>query len=105
MPKPRAAEKKQWLKMAFEELAKVGLTGVGAAGLMKVEDLSILEEMARSKELDIRVSAMVECDVKNSFCAEEIEGLELARRPEGIDGGMLQYAIYFLPNGFTKYCG
>jgi predicted amidohydrolase YtcJ len=77
-PKPDVAQKSRWFRTAMAELNKVGITGVGDAG-MRPEDVKILELMADKDQLNIRISVMLECAERNTFCPEETQGLNLVK--------------------------
>lgn len=88
-PKPDVAQKTRWFRKAMEELNKVGIVGVGDAG-MRPEDVQILESLAESGELSIRISVMLECAERNIFCPEETEALKLVNEKAlGSDALML----------------
>ncbi|KAL2065671.1 hypothetical protein VTL71DRAFT_3341 [Oculimacula yallundae] len=89
-PKPDIAQKTRWFKTAITELNKVGIIGVGDAG-MRPEDVSILEALAEKGELDIRINVMLECPERNTYCADEVKDLKLIDVPakEGMGGSTL----------------
>ncbi|KAH8601773.1 amidohydrolase family-domain-containing protein [Bisporella sp. PMI_857] len=84
-PKPDNSQKIRWFKTAMAELTKVGITGVGDAG-MRPDDIKILEGMAVKKELPLRVNVMLECPERNSFCPQHIWDLKLIRSGNGREG-------------------
>ena len=75
-PKPDDAQKVRWFKAAMSELNKLGITGVGDAG-MRPADILILESIALKKELTLRINVMLECQERNTFCPSEIWHLKL----------------------------
>ena len=87
-PKPDVVQKSRWFKTAMRELNKVGIVGVGDAG-MRPDDISILESMAEDGELSIRVNVMVECAERNTYCPDEIQGLKLLTSKEGLEANTL----------------
>jgi predicted amidohydrolase YtcJ len=87
-PKPDVAQKTRWFKTAMGELNKVGIVGVGDAG-MRPDDVSILEAMAENGELSIRINVMVECAERNTYCPDEIQGLKLLNSKEGLGANTL----------------
>ncbi|TVY68865.1 putative amidohydrolase, partial [Lachnellula suecica] len=87
-PKPDVAQKTRWFKTAMAELNKVGIVGAGDAG-MRPEDVQILEGMAGSGELTIRINVMLECAERNTFCPEETKILKLLNEPKSLGGNML----------------
>ena len=82
-PKPDVAQKTRWFQTAINELNKVGIVGVGDAG-MRPEDVSILESMAEKGELSIRVNVMLECAERNTWCPDELHGLRLLKSEDGL---------------------
>ena len=90
-PKPDKAQKIRWFKAAMAELNKVGIVGVGDAG-MRPQDIKILEELALKKELTLRINVMTECPERNTFCPDEVRDLKLIQSGnmrEGIAGSTL----------------
>lgn len=82
-PKPDVAQKTRWFQTAMNELNKVGIVGVGDAG-MRPEDVSILESMAEKGELSIRINVMLECAERNTWCPDELQGLRLLKSEDGL---------------------
>lgn len=82
-PKPDILQKRRWLTTAMVELNKVGIIGVGDAG-MRPDDVLILESMAERGELTIRINVMLECLERNTYCPEEMQKLKLLESPDGI---------------------
>jgi predicted amidohydrolase YtcJ len=87
-PKPDTAQKTRWFKAAMHELNKVGIVGVGDAG-MRADDVSILESMAEKQELSIRINVMLECAERNTYCPSETRGLKLLDFPAGLGSSNL----------------
>lgn len=87
-PKPDVSRKTRWFRSAMAELNRVGIIGVGDAG-MRPDDVSILETMAEKDELSIRVNVMLECAERNTFCPEETRNLKLLNSPNGLGGNTL----------------
>ena len=87
-PKPDVSQKTRWFQTAMKELSKVGITGVGDAG-MRPDDVSILESMAEKGELSIRINVMLECVDRNTYCPEEIKDLKLLKTKEGLGANTL----------------
>ncbi|KAI9050522.1 hypothetical protein LZ554_005683 [Drepanopeziza brunnea f. sp. 'monogermtubi'] len=75
-PKPDVAQKTRWFKTALAELNRVGIVGVGDAG-MRPDDVAILEGLAEKGELTLRINVMLECAERNTFCPDETKGLNL----------------------------
>lgn len=87
-PKPDVEKKTRWFKKAMAELNKVGIVGMGDAG-MRPDDIRILEEMAKKGELTVRMNVMLECLIRNTYCPDDIAGVELFKNPRGIADDML----------------
>ena len=87
-PKPNVERKTRWVQAAMTELNKVGIVGVGNAG-MRPEDIAILESMAERQELSIRINVMFECPERNTFCPDELQGLKLLNAPNELGGQTL----------------
>ncbi|KAH9206251.1 amidohydrolase family-domain-containing protein [Leptodontidium sp. 2 PMI_412] len=89
-PKPDVAQKTRWFKTALAELNKVGIIGVGDAG-MRPEDVAILETLAEKGELTLRINVMLECAERNTYCPDETQDLKLLDAPaaEGMGGSTL----------------
>lgn len=62
--------KVQWLQNAMKELLKVGIVGVGDAG-MRQTDIKAYQKMLGHDEMLIRVRVMLECKERNTFCPKE----------------------------------
>jgi predicted amidohydrolase YtcJ len=87
-PKPDVGQRTRWFRTAMAELNRVGIVGVGDAG-MRPCDVQILESMAESGELTLRVNVMLECARRNSYCPEEVQGLKILEPSESIGANML----------------
>ena len=87
-PKPDVAQKTRWFQTAMRELNKVGIVGVSDAG-MRPDDVSVLESMAEKGELSIRISVMLECTERNTYCPEETRGLKLMTSKKGLGASTL----------------
>ncbi|KIN07713.1 hypothetical protein OIDMADRAFT_99766 [Oidiodendron maius Zn] len=87
-PKPNVEQKSRWVETAMSELNKVGIVGVGDAG-MRPDDIAILELMAENQQLTIRINVMVECKKRNTFCPKELQGMKLLNAPNGLRNQML----------------
>lgn len=86
-PKPDVAQKTRWFKTAMAELNKVGIVGAGDAG-MRADDVEILQGMAERGEMEVRVNVMLECKERNTFCIEEVKGLDVVKE-KTVGGNML----------------
>ena len=87
-PKPDVAQKTRWFRTAMRGLNKVGIVGVGDAG-MRPDDVAILERMAESGELDIRINVMLECAERNTYCPEQTKNLKILHSPDGLGASTL----------------
>jgi predicted amidohydrolase YtcJ len=87
-PKPDVAQKTRWFRIAMRELNKVGIIGVGDAG-MRPDDVVILESMAENDELSIRVNVMLECPERNTYCPEDTKSLKILDSPDRFGGNTL----------------
>jgi len=70
-PKPTKARKTEFIKTAMAELNKHGIVGMHDAGVVPA-DLELYEELANDPDWTVRVNAMIECDVRNTFCPEAV---------------------------------
>ncbi|KAL3425521.1 amidohydrolase [Phlyctema vagabunda] len=75
-PKPTIEDKTRWFRTAMSELNKVGIVGVGDAG-MRPTDVQILESMAEEGELTIRINVMLECPERNTYCPDDTKDLKI----------------------------
>ena len=87
-PKPDTAQKTRWFKTALAELNRVGIVGVGDAG-MRSDNVAILEHMAEKGELTMRINVMLECMERNTYCPDETRNLQLLDKSDGLRGSML----------------
>ncbi|KAH8655048.1 amidohydrolase family-domain-containing protein [Tricladium varicosporioides] len=87
-PKPDVARKTRWFKTAMRELNKIGIIGIGDAG-MRPDDVAILEGMAEKGEMNLRINVMLECAERNTYCPGETKNLRLLDHPKGMGGSML----------------
>lgn len=69
-PKPSQVQKSRWAKTAMTELNKLGIVGVGDAG-MRQNDVKIFQRFLESGTMTLRVRIMLECEERNTFCPEE----------------------------------
>lgn len=75
-PKPTPAKKRQFITSATKALHAVGLVGMHDAGVLP-DDLRLYHAMstAPSSPFTLRVYAMLECPIRNSFCPSLIPDL------------------------------
>ena len=71
-PKPSKARKTEFIKTAMLDLNKYGIVGMHDAGVVP-GDLELYEELTNDPDWTVRVSAMIECDVRNTFCPEAVK--------------------------------
>ncbi|RDL35964.1 uncharacterized protein BP5553_06576 [Venustampulla echinocandica] len=87
-PVPDVAQKTRWFKTAMRELNKVGIVGIGNAG-MRPDDVVILGGMAEKGDLSIRINVMIECEERNTYCPQEIDKLKFFDQQSSFGGNML----------------
>jgi predicted amidohydrolase YtcJ len=66
-PKPDTEKKKEFVKTAMAKLNEFGLVGMHDAGVIP-ENLELFSEMASTDDWTVRVYAMMECTLRNTFC-------------------------------------
>ena len=71
-PKPNAARKTEFIKNAMADLNQYGIVGMHDAGVTPRE-LKLYGELANDEDWTVRVNAMIECDVRNTFCPDAVE--------------------------------
>ncbi|KAH7092601.1 amidohydrolase family-domain-containing protein [Paraphoma chrysanthemicola] len=70
--KPSKEQKTTFVKNAMLELNKLGIVGMHDAGVTPNE-LRLYEELSETSDWNVRVNAMVECDVRNTFCPDAVK--------------------------------
>ena len=75
-PKHYQWQKVKWLENAQAELNKLGIVGVGDAGIRQ-SDVQSYRKMIDHGHMTLRVRVMLECKVRNSFCPEEVGWLRM----------------------------
>jgi len=70
-PKPDKQRKTRFVKNAMIELNKLGIVGIHDAGVVPHE-LQLYREISTDENWTVRVYAMIECDVRNTFCPEAV---------------------------------
>lgn len=85
-PRPSSARMAAQIRLAVKELSKVGLVGVHDAAVAP-DALGVYEELVREPGWPLRVYAMLECGVRNSFCPDEV------RRVERGDGMLIARSV------------
>lgn len=76
-PKPNKARKTKFIKDAMVELNKLGIVGMHDAGVVPSE-LRLYNELSKSEDWTVRVYAMIECDVRNTFCPTDVQKVSTA---------------------------
>jgi predicted amidohydrolase YtcJ len=71
-PKPNHEQKSKFVKNAMVELNKLGIVGMHDAGVTPNE-LRLYEKLSADDDWTVRVNAMVECDVRNTFCPDDVK--------------------------------
>jgi predicted amidohydrolase YtcJ len=69
-PLPDDDKKTKFVKSAIKELNKVGLVGVHDAAV-PVAIMKLYEQLVNSDDWTIRMYGMLECDARNTFCADD----------------------------------
>ena len=81
-PKPSRETKTEYIRLAMRAMRSMGLVGMHDAGVVP-EDLQLYQDLVGGDSLatgwTMRVYAMVECPVRNTFCPE---GVALMRHQE-----------------------
>ncbi|KAF2822562.1 amidohydrolase 3 [Ophiobolus disseminans] len=71
-PKPSKARKTKFVKDAMRQLNKLGIVGMHDAGVTPTE-LQLYEKLSVDDDWNVRVNAMVECEVRNTFCPGSVK--------------------------------
>jgi predicted amidohydrolase YtcJ len=71
-PKPNKVRKTKFIKDSMRELNKLGIVGMHDAGVPPME-LRLYEELSTSNDWTVRVNAMIECEVRNTFCPKSVK--------------------------------
>lgn len=74
-PMPDGARKTKFVKDAMIELNKLGIVGMHDAGVLPSE-LKLYKELSSNQDWTVRVYAMVECEVRNTFCPNDVQKLK-----------------------------
>jgi predicted amidohydrolase YtcJ len=70
-PKPGPLVKATMLRSAMTVLNEFGIVGMHDAGVVP-EDLALYNKLSSSDEWTVRVYAMLECEVRNTFCPDNV---------------------------------
>ncbi|KAF2124565.1 amidohydrolase 3 [Dothidotthia symphoricarpi CBS 119687] len=71
-PKPGKQRKTKFIKDAMSELNRFGIVGMHDAGVVP-SDLELYKELSADEDWTVRVNAMVECEMRNTFCPDAVE--------------------------------
>ena len=66
---------------------------------MRADDVEILESMLNGDEVTIRISIMLECVDRNTYCPDEIRHLKLLGSPEGLGTQLLLGGVKLFADG------
>ncbi|PVI02165.1 amidohydrolase 3 [Periconia macrospinosa] len=69
-PEPSSERKTKFIKDAMRELNKFGIVGMHDAGVTP-KHLKLYGTLSQKEEWSVRVYAMLECEVRNTFCPEK----------------------------------
>jgi predicted amidohydrolase YtcJ len=70
-PKPDNGRKTKFIRDAMGELNKLGIVGMHDAGVPPSE-LQLYEHLSTGDDWTVRVYAMIECEVRNTFCPKSV---------------------------------
>ena len=70
-PKPDKSRKTKFIKDAMRDLNKLGIVGMHDAGVTP-SNLQFYEHLSTGEEWTVRVNAMIECEVRNTFCPKSV---------------------------------
>ncbi|KAL6707004.1 hypothetical protein ACN47E_004954 [Coniothyrium glycines] len=73
-PKPDVGRKTAFVKDAMRELNKLGIVGMHDAGVVP-SNLDLYSKLSQDDDWSVRVYAMIECDVRNTFCPTDVKRL------------------------------
>lgn len=93
-PKPNPARKATFAKNAMRELNRLGIVGMHDAGVVP-SDLNLYTQLASDNDWTVRVYAMIECDVRNTFCPEEVKKISTNNGKLHVRGVKLFAGKYF----------
>jgi predicted amidohydrolase YtcJ len=100
VPPTTKQEKESFVLAAQNKLHEYGIVGIHDAGVVK-DDRELYEKMAEDGDLGLRVYAMVECNVRNSFCPSEAkkiaraDGMLTVRAVKLFAGLTLQFRVHY----------
>lgn len=75
-PQPGKNRKARFVKDAMVELNKLGIVGMHDAGVVP-NDLRLYEQLSNDDDWTVRVNAMVECNVRNTFCPSDVKQVSM----------------------------
>jgi predicted amidohydrolase YtcJ len=94
-PKPERERNAGFIKNAMVELNKLGIVGMHDAGVTPSQ-LGLYEKLSTSHDWTVRVNAMIECEVRNTYCPKAVRKIIASN-------GMLQVRSVKLFGGMS-YC-
>jgi predicted amidohydrolase YtcJ len=71
-PKPDKVHKTKFIRDGMRELNKLGIVGMHDAGVPPNE-LRLYQELSAGDDWTVRVNAMIECEVRNTFCPASVK--------------------------------
>lgn len=97
-PKPSEAKMSSQIKSALKALNEVGLVGVHEAGVTPSR-MRLYQELADSEDWTVRIYAMYECEIRNTFCPDDAFKVEredgrLVARSVKLFSGMATYELH-----------
>ena len=92
-PKPSKKQKTEFAKNAMSELNKLGIVGMHDAGVVP-GDLKLYHELSADQDWTVRVYAMIECDVRNTYCPEAVERISTPNGKFHVKGVKLFGGMY-----------
>lgn len=105
-PRPAKNRKAKFVKDAMVELNKLGIVGMHDAGVVP-SDLELYEELSNDADWTVRVNAMIECDIRNTFCPSDVKKISTANgkfhvRSVKLFGGMYISSLCFNMHRLTQ---
>ncbi|RPB09937.1 hypothetical protein P167DRAFT_510079 [Morchella conica CCBAS932] len=79
-PKPTVEDRMEYLVGAMKSLHSYGIVGVHDAGVVP-EDIELYDELADLGLMTLRIYAMIECPVRNTFCGKQVRKI---KRHDGV---------------------
>lgn len=101
-PRPDRARKTNFVKDAMIELNKLGIVGMHDAGVVP-SDLGLYRGLSTEEDWTVRVYAMIECNIRNTFCPEAVEKVSMPTGKFHVQSVKLFGGEYLLQRG-QKSC-